>query len=191
MVVSNKRLITAVFNPASLLGGKRHRVNFYKPKSGLLGKLSAFQAERSTFLAPDSELSEQETKKRKNYEAPLSKISSVERQDYHVKLKSGKTTMVEITFVAAEEVMIDRPFLYTKEAGDELYELVQKIIAGETATSTSSEQAVSTSSRQAISPPNPAEDTTSLIASLSELHEAGVLSDEEFEAKKQTILAKK
>ena len=173
VVVSNKRVITAVFDPQSLLGGKRQRVNFYKPKSGLLGKLSAFQAERSTYLAPDSELSEQETKKRKNYEAPLSKINSVERQDYRVKLKSGETTMVEITFMAEEDVVIDRPLLYTKEAGDELYKLMQKMLGGETA----------------VSPPKPAEDTAALIASLVELHKAGVLSDEEFEAKKQAILS--
>ena len=140
----------------------------------MLGKLSAFQAERSTFLAPDSELSEQETKKRKNYEAPLSKISSVERQDYLVKLKSGETTMVEISFVAEEEVVIDRPILYTKEAGDELYKLVKKMIAGETAVSA-----------------QPTEDTASLIASLAELHEVGILSDEEFEAKKQAVLSQK
>ena len=57
VVVSNKRVITAVFDPQALFGGKRKRVVFYKPKSGLLGKLSAFQAERSTFLAPESELS--------------------------------------------------------------------------------------------------------------------------------------
>lgn len=174
MVVSNKRVITAVFDPQSLFGGKRERVNFYKPKSGLLGKLSAFQAERSTFLAPESELGEPETKKRKLYEAPLPKITGVERQDYRVKLKNGETTMVEVTFVVEEDVVIDRPLLYTKKAGDMLVELMQKMIAEETAVSTQ----------------NPSEDTATLIASLVELHEAGVLSDEEFDAKKQAILAK-
>ena len=182
VVVSNKRVITAVFDPQSLFGGKRERVNFYKPKSGLFGKLSAFQAERSTYLAPNFELSEQESKKRRVYEAPLSKISDVERQDYLVKLNEGETTMVELTFVAEEGVLIDRPLLYTQEAGDMLFEVVKKLIAGETA--------VSTSSRRAVSPQKPAEDTAALIASLVELHEASVLSDEEFEAKKQAILAK-
>lgn len=180
VVVSNKRVITAVFDPQSLFGGKRERINFYKPKSGLLGKLSAFQAERSTFLPPESELTEQETQKRKLYEAPLAKIRHVERQDYTVKLKSGDTTMVEITFVAAEEVVVDRPLLYTKEAGDELYTLVQRMIDGETAVSPSSGQAVSE---------QPAEDKETLIAALVELHGAGVLSDDEFEAKKQALLS--
>jgi hypothetical protein len=175
VVVSNKRVITAVYNPQSLFGGKQQRVTFYKPKSGLWGKLSAFQAERCTYLAPTSDLSEQETKKRKVYEAPLIKLTSVNRQDYQVKLKSGTTTMVEVTFVTEEDVVIDRPLLYTKEAGDELVALVQKMIAGKTA----------------VTIQNPAEDINSLIASLAELHEAGVLSDEEFEAKKQEILAKK
>ncbi len=167
VVVSNKRLITAVFNPAVLFGGKRQHITFYKPKSGLLGKLSAFQAERNTYLAPDSKLSEQETKKRIVYEAPLNKIVGVERQDYQVKRKEGETIMVEITFVADEEVVIDRPLLYTKEAGDELYALLKEIIATGLPTSTNK---------------------TALIASLAELHKAGVLSDEEFEIKKQEIL---
>lgn len=167
VVVSNKRVITAVFNPAALFGGKRHRVKFYQPKSGLLGKLSAFQAERNTYLAPDSDLSEQETKKRIVYEAPLSKIVGVERQDYRVKLKEGETLMIEITFVAEEEVVIDRPLLYTKEAGDELHSLLNEIIAK--------------------GPPAPTNKAT-LIDSLAELHKAGVLSDDEFETKKQEIL---
>jgi len=174
VVVSNKRVITAVFDPQILLGGKRHRVNFYKPKSGLFGKLSAFQAERSTYLAPDSELSEQETKKRKNYEAPLAKISGVARQDYRVKLKDGETTMVEITLVVEEDVLIDRPILYTKDMGDELFGLMEKMI---------------TEGSGQDSPQEPAEDTATLIASLVELHKAGVLSDEEFEAKKQAVLS--
>jgi hypothetical protein len=183
VVVSNKRVITAVFDPQVLFGGKRKRVSFSQPKSGLWGKLSTFPAERSTFLAPDSELSGQETKKRRLYEAPLAKITSVERQDYRVKLKSGETTMVEITFVAEEEVVIDRPLLYTQEAGDELFELVKKMIGAETA--------VSRGSGPTIFAQNPVEDTASLIASLLELHEAGVLSDEEFAVKKQAILSKK
>ncbi len=148
VVVSNKRVITAVFDPQALFGGKRERVNFYKPKSGLFGKLSAFQAERSTFLAPESALSEPETRKRKLYEAPLFKITGVDREDYRVKLKNGETTMVEMTFVAEEDVMIDRPLLYTKEAGDALFELVKRMIAGETATSTLRHSSVEPSSGQ-------------------------------------------
>ena len=182
VVVSNKRVITAVFDPQSLFGGKRERVNFYKPKSGILGKLSAFQAERSTFLAPDFELSEQESKKRRVYEAPLFKITDVAREDYQVKLKHAETTMVEITFVVEEDVVIDRPLLYTKAAGDALVELVERMIGGETTTSTSSGTAVSE---------QPAEDKNALITALVELHEAGVLSDEEFEVKKQALLFQK
>ena len=83
--------------------------------------------------------------------------------------------MVEITFVAEEEVVIDRPLLYTKEVGDELFGLVEKMIGGKTA----------------VSGQKPVEDKEALIAALVELHEAGLLSDDEFEAKKQALLSQK
>ena len=190
VVVSNKRVITAVFDPQSLFGGKRERVDFYKPKSGILGKLSAFQAERSTFLAPEFELSESETNKRRIYEAPLFKITDVAREDYQVKLKHGEATMVEITFVAEEDVVIDRPLLYIKEAGDDLFGLMKRMIAGETAVSTLRHSSVEPSLGQTVLEKS-AENTEALITALVELHEAGVLSDDEFEAKKQALLSQK
>lgn len=173
VVLTNTRVITAVFNPEVLFGTKRERVNFYTPKRSLVGKLLTFHDQRSTYLAPEYELSEQENKTRTIYEVPLVKIQGIEREDYLVKLKTGETTMVELTFLVKEGIVIDRPLLYTKGAGDELYTLMQNLLA--TIKDTGQQQSD--------------ENKASLIASLTELHEAGVLSDEEFEAKKQAILA--
>jgi hypothetical protein len=173
VVVSTRRVVTAVFDPTILFGGSRQRVVFYKPKRGLLGKLSAFQAERATYLAPDSPLTAAESGKRKLYEAPLAKITGVSRQDYPVTLKSGETTtMVELTFLTEENVVIDRPILYTKAAGDELQTLVQGMLAAPTDRET-------------------AVHTSTLLASLTKLHEAGLLSDEEFASKQQALLDQK
>lgn len=172
VVVSTRRVVTAVFDPTTFFGGSRQRVVFYKPKRGLLGKLSAFQAERATYLAPDSPLTAAESGKRKLYEAPLAKITGVSRQDYPVTLKSGETTMVELTFLTEENVVIDRPVLYTKAAGDELQTLVQGMLAAPTDRET-------------------AVHTSTLLASLTKLHEAGLLSDEELASKQQALFDQK
>ncbi|HRQ36860.1 MAG TPA: SHOCT domain-containing protein [Chloroflexota bacterium] len=168
VLLSSERIFSVLFD-ASARG--RKRILYIKQDSWW--NLSSVSNDRGLYLPPNSELTKREYSSRQVIEVQLSQLKGVSRQDYDVQVKRDATEkMIAVDVVTLGRGGIAEPIFYIYEDGQFLYKFM----------SDHSRKITDNTSQ------DPSSDIASLIEALAKLHQAGILSNDEFEAKKKELL---
>jgi hypothetical protein len=176
VLLSSERLFTILFEnrSAGILGAGRKRIVYDRRSSFLDMVMGSDGLDRGLYLPPNSKLTQKELTSRIVREALLSQITKVDRQDYEVKVDGNTETMVYISVTSLGKNQVGEPIFYTHQDGQFLYTFLRDL------------------SRKYVPEVDPTSNSEaiSLIRALAKLHQAGILTDEEFETKKQELLSR-
>jgi hypothetical protein len=178
VLLSSERVFSVGFSADNgILGAfPRKRVPYGK-EVGLMDRpLGSSGREGLLYLPVTSQLTKKEQSSREVKEIFLGQITGVDRHDYEVKVGSSTEQTVELRIKTHDHYSdIYGLVLYAHQEGQFLYEsLVDYLRKLTPANLGTSENA----------------DVQLLIASLAELHQAGILTNEEFEEKKQALISR-
>jgi hypothetical protein len=175
VLLSSKRVFTVQFvNPDQSLIGGRKRIIYDKQETLWRDFWGGYSQDKGFYLPPSSELTKKEQSSCEIREARLNQISGVNRQDYEVRLGADTETIVFITVDSLGKSQLSRPIFYTYEDGQFFYTFLSDL---------------SRKNAPGVGPV-PKSDIASLIEALANLHQAGVLTDEEFDSKKRDLLSR-
>ncbi len=172
VLLSSKRIFTIhfVYPERSLFGGRK-RIIYDKQETLWRDVIGGYSQDKGLYLTPNSELTNKELSSCEVREARLNQISGVNRQDKAVKFGTNIETMVFVTIDSLGRSQLSAPIFYTTEDGQSFYNLLSDL-------SYKNEHALSQTANS---------DVISLIEAVNTLHQAGVLTDEEFEDKKRKL----